>query len=150
MKNYSKIIALLLTISLVTTSCFKKIKEELLPSGSATLIANGTSVDLGTPTAITALGVVTIEANKNKSGYTILLNKTDIKAGKVYDLKSSTGVFTFFHEGTYYSPSTGNLEITKFTDNKVVEGKFSFDGNAVGNTSKKMTASGYFSINIIF
>lgn len=148
MKNTAKILVLFL-VALVMSSCFKKLKDDLTPSGSATLIANGTNVSLGTPTAVTLLGVVTIEANKDKSGYTILLNKSDIKAGKTYDLKSSTGVFTFLHDGTYYSPSTGTLEITKFTDNKIVEGKFSFEGNAVGSTSKKMTASGTFSVNII-
>lgn len=148
MKNASKILVLFV-LTLFVSSCFKKLKEDLTPSGSATLIANGTNVNLGTPTAVTLLGVVTIEANKDKSGYTILLNKADIKAGKTYDLKSSTGVFTFQHDGTFYSPSTGTLEITKFTDNKIVEGKFSFDGNAVGSTSKKMTASGTFSVNII-
>lgn len=148
MKNTTKILVLFL-VALVMSSCFKKLKDDLTPSGSATLIANGTNVSLGTPTAVTLLGVVTIEANKDKSGYTILLNKSDIKVGKTYDLKSSTGVFTFLHDGTYYSPSTGTLEITKFTDNKIVEGKFSFEGNAVGSTSKKMTASGTFSVNII-
>lgn len=148
MKNTTKILVLFL-VALVMSSCFKKLKDDLTPSGSATLIANGTNISLGTPTAVTLLGVVTIEANKDKSGYTILLNKSDIKEGKIYDLKSSTGVFTFLHDGTYYSPSTGTLEITKFTDNKIVEGKFSFEGNAVGSTNKKMTASGTFSINII-
>lgn len=126
----------LFLVALMLSSCFKKLKEDLLPSGSATLIANGTNVSLGTPTAVTLLGVVTIEANKDKSGYTILLNKSDIKEGKTYDLKSSTGVFTFLHDGTYYSPNSGTLEITKFTDNKIVEGKFSFDENTVGSTSK--------------
>lgn len=148
MKNTTKILVLFL-VTFIASSCFKKIKEDLIPSGSATLIANGTNVSLGTPTAVTLLGVVTIEANKDKSGYTILLNKSDIKEGKTYDLKSSTGVFTYQHDGTFYSPSTGTLEITKFTDNKIVEGKFSFDGNAVGSTSKKMTASGTFSVSII-
>lgn len=148
MKNTPKILVLFL-VALVMSSCFKKLKDDLTPSGSATLIANGTNVSLGIPTAITLLGVVTIEANKDKSGYTILLNKSDIKEGKTYDLKSSTGVFTFQHDGTFYSPSTGTLKITKFTDNKVVEGKFSFEGNAVGITSKKMTANGTFSVNII-
>ncbi len=148
MKNTPKILVLFL-VALVMSSCFKKLKDDLTPSGSATLIANGTNVSLGIPTAVTLLGVVTIEANKDKSGYTILLNKSDIKEGKTYDLKSSTGVFTFQHDGTFYSPSTGTLEITKFTDNKVVEGKFSFEGNAVGSTSKKMTANGTFSVNII-
>lgn len=148
MKNTSKILVLFL-VTFIASSCFKKLKEDLLPSGTATLIANGTNVSLGTPTAVTLLGVVTIEANKDKSGYTILLNKSDIKEGKTYDLKSSTGVFTFQHDGTFYSPSTGTLEITKFTDNKIVEGKFNFEGNAVGSTSKKMTASGTFSVNII-
>lgn len=148
MKNTPQILVLLILI-LSVSSCFKKLKEDLTPSGSATLIANGTNVSLGIPTAVTLLGVVTIEANKDKSGYTILLNKSDIKEGKTYDLKSSTGVFTFQHDGTFYSPSTGTLEITKFTDNKIVEGKFSFEGNAVGSTSKKMTANGTFSVNII-
>jgi hypothetical protein len=148
MKNTPQILVLLILI-LSVSSCFKKLKEDLTPSGSATLIANGTNVSLGIPTAVTLLGVVTIEANKDKSGYTILLNKSDIKEGKTYDLKSSTGVFTFQHDGTFYSPSTGTLEITKFTDNKVVEGKFSFEGNAVGSTSKKMNANGTFSVNII-
>ncbi len=105
MKSTPKILVLFL-VALVMSSCFKKLKDDLTPSGSATLIANGTNVSLGTPTAVTLLGVVTIEANKDKSGYTILLNKSDIKAGKTYDLKSSTGVFTFLHDGTYYSPST--------------------------------------------
>lgn len=148
MKNTSKVLALIL-MTLLISSCFKTLKEELLPLGSATLIANGMNVSLGTPTAVSLLGVTTIQCNKDKSGYTILLNKSDIKEGKTYDLKSSTGVFTFQHEGTFYSPNTGILEITKFTNNKILEGKFNFDGNAVGSTSKKMTASGTFSVIII-
>ena len=149
MKSISKILILFL-LSLIATSCFKKLKEDLTPAGTASIVANGTIVDLGKPTAVTLLGVVTVEALKNKSGFTLLLNKTDIKAGKTYDLKSSTGVFTFLNEGTYYVPNTGSLEITKFTDNKIVEGKFNFEGAAVGSISKRMTATGTFTVNIIF
>lgn len=149
MKTTSKILILFL-LSLIATSCFKKLKEDLTPAGTASIVANGTIVDLGKPTAVTLLGVVTVEALKNKSGFTLLLNKTDIKAGKTYDLKSSTGVFTFLNEGTYYVPNTGSLEITKFTDNKIVEGKFNFEGAAVGSISKRMTATGTFTVNIIF
>ncbi|WP_394994211.1 hypothetical protein [Emticicia sp.] len=149
MKTTSKILILFL-LSLIATSCFKKLKEDLTPDGTASIVANGTIVDLGKPTAVTLLGVVTVEALKNKSGFTLLLNKTDIKAGKTYDLKSSTGVFTFLNEGTYYVPNTGSLEITKFTDNKIVEGKFNFEGAAVGSISKRMTATGTFTVNIIF
>ncbi len=136
-------------LALTTSSCLKKIKEDLTPSGTASIIANGTTVDLGTPTGVTLLGIVTVEALKDKNGFTLVLNKADIKAGKIYDLKSSTGVFTFLSEGTYYVPNTGSLEITKFTDNKIVEGKFNFEGNAVGSVSKRMTATGTFSVNII-
>ena len=149
MKTTSKILILFL-LSLIATSCFKKLKEDLTPDGTASIVANGTIVDLGKPTAVTLLGVVTVEALKNKSGFTLLLNKTDIKAGKTYDLKSSIGVFTFLNEGTYYVPNTGSLEITKFTDNKIVEGKFNFEGAAVGSISKRMTATGTFTVNIIF
>ena len=148
MKSTKKILVLFL-LTFVASSCFKKLKESVMPSGSASIVANGTSVDLGKPTAVTLLGVVTVEALKDKNGFTLLLNKPDIKAGKTYDLKTSTGVFSFLYEGAYYSPSTGTLEITKFTDNKIVEGKFNFDGSVVGVSSKKMTASGTFSVNII-
>ena len=148
MKSTKKILVLFL-LTFVASSCFKKLKESVMPSGSASIVANGTSVDLGKPTAVTLLGVVTVEALKDKNGFTLLLNKSDIKAGKTYDLKTSTGVFSFLYEGAYYSPSTGTLEITKFTDNKIVEGKFNFDGSVVGVSSKKMTASGTFSVNII-
>ena len=148
MKSTKKILVLFL-LTFVASSCFKKLKESVMPSGSASIVANGTSVDLGKPTAVTLLGVVTVEALKDKNGFTLLLNKSDIKAGKTYDLKTSTGVFSFLYDGAYYSPSTGTLEITKFTDNKIVEGKFNFDGSVVGVSSKKMTASGTFSVNII-
>lgn len=148
MKNTSKILVLFL-LAIVASSCLKKIKEDLTPSGTASIVANGTTVDLGTPTAVTLLGIVTVEALKDKNGFTLVLNKADIKAGKTYDLKSSTGVFTFLSEGSYYVPNTGQLEITKFTDNKIVEGKFNFEGNAVGSVSKRMTATGTFSVNII-
>ncbi len=148
MKKTSKVLILFM-ISLVATSCLKKITENIVPSGTASIISNGTTFNLGTPTAVTVLGVVTVEALKDKSGFTLLLNKSDISTGKTYDLKSSTGVFTFLSEGTYYVPNTGSLEITKFTDNKIVEGKFNFEGSAVGSVSKRMTASGIFSVNII-
>jgi hypothetical protein len=131
MKNTTKIFVLLL-LTVIASSCFKKIKE-----------------DLGTPTGVTLLGIVTVEALKNKNGFTLVLNKSDIKPGKTYDLKSSTGVFTFLNDGTYYVPNTGTLEITKFTDNKIVEGKFNFEGAAVGSVSKRMTATGTFSVSII-
>lgn len=148
MKSTTKILILLL-VTVVASSCLKKIKEDLTPSGSASITANGTTVDLGTPKAVTVLGVVTVEALKDKNGFTLLLNKSEIKTGKTYDLKSSTGVFTFLNDGTYYVPNTGLLEITKFTDNKIVEGKFNFEGAAVGSVSKRMTATGVFSVNII-
>jgi branched-subunit amino acid transport protein AzlD len=148
MKNTTKIFVLLL-LTVIASSCFKKIKEDLTPSGSASITANGTTVDLGTPTGVTLLGIVTVEALKNKNGFTLVLNKSDIKPGKTYDLKSSTGVFTFLNDGTYYVPNTGTLEITKFTDNKIVEGKFNFEGAAVGSVSKRMTATGTFSVSII-
>ena len=148
MNSTTKILVLFL-LTFVASSCFKKLKESVMPSGSASIIANGTRVDLGKPTAVTLLGIVTVEALKDKSGFTLLLNKSDIKAGKTYDLKTSTGVFSFLYDGAYYSPSIGTLEITNFTDNKIVEGKFNFDGSVVGVSSKKMTASGIFSVNII-
>lgn len=150
MKNTSKIL-LLVFISFVASSCFKKLKEKITPtpSGTASIVANGKTIDLGKPTAVTLLGVVTVEAIKDKNGFTLLLNKSDIKAGKTYNLKSSTGVFSFLYEGAYYSPKTGTLEITNFTDNKIVEGKFSFDGSVVGVSNKTITASGTFSVDII-
>ncbi len=148
MKNTSKMLVLVL-LTFIASSCLKKIVDSVAPSGSASIVANGTSLTLATPTAVTLLKVVTIEAKKDNSGFVIILNQADISAGKTYDLKSSTGVFTFFSEGTYYSPNTGSLTITKFTDNKIVEGKFNFDGNAVGSTTKKMTATGTFSVNIV-
>ncbi len=147
MKNTTKILLLFLAVSF--SSCLKKITENITPAGTASITASGTTINLGTPTAVTLLGVVTVEALKDKNGFTLLLNKTDIKTGKTYDLKSSAGVFSFIYEGTYYSPSTGLLEITKFTDNKIVEGKFNFEGSAVGSVTKRITASGTFSVNII-
>ncbi|WP_435355842.1 hypothetical protein [Emticicia sp. SJ17W-69] len=148
MKNTTKVLILLL-VSVLATSCLKKIKEDLTPAGSASITANGTTVTLGTPTAVTVLGVVTVEALKDKNGFTLILNKSDIKVGKTYDLKGSTGFFTFLNDGTYYVPNTGLLEITKFTDNKIVEGKFNFEGAAVGSVSRRMTATGTFSVSII-
>jgi hypothetical protein len=148
MKSISKVFILCL-FTIIASSCVKKIIDDILPSGSASIVANGNTINLGKPTAVTLLGVVTIEAMKDKNGFTLLLNKSDIKTGKTYDLKSSTGVFTFLYDGAYYSPSTGTLEITKFTDNKIVEGKFSFDGSVVGISNKKMTATGTFSIDIV-
>ena len=147
MKNTTKILLLFLAIS--CSSCIKKITENITPAGTASITASGTTINLGTPTAVTLLGVVTVEALKDKNGFTLLLNKADIKTGKTYDLKSSAGTFSFIYEGTYYSPSTGLLEITKFTDNKIVEGKFNFEGSAVGSVTKRITASGTFSVNII-
>jgi hypothetical protein len=148
MKNTTKILVLFL-LTVVASSCLKKIKEDLTPSGTASIVVNGTTVDLGTPTAVTLFGIVTVEALKNKNGFTLVLNKSDIKAGKTYDLKSSTGIFTFLNDGTYYVPSTGTLEITKFTDNKIVEGVFNFEGAAAGSVSKRMSATGTFSVSII-
>lgn len=150
MKNNSKIL-LLVFVSLVVSSCFNKLKEKITPtpSGTASIVADGKTIDLGKPTAVTLLGVVTVEAIKDKNGFTLLLNKADIKTGKTYDLKSSTGVFSFLYDGAYYSPSKGTLEITNFTDNKIVEGKFSFDGSVVGISNKSISATGTFSINII-
>ncbi len=149
MKNTTKTLLLFL-FAVSFSSCIKKIAESITPAGSASITASGTTVNLGTPTAVTLLGVVTVEALKDKNGFTLLLNKTDIKTGKTYDLKGSAGTFSFIYEGTYYSPSTGLLEITKFTDNKIVEGKFNFEGSAVGSITKRITASGAFSVNIIF
>lgn len=146
MKISKFLLFFLVAVSL--SSCFKKLKDSVTPEGTAKIVFDGKSVTLNTPTAVTLLGVVTIEGKKDKSSFTILLNKADIKTGKSYDLKSSTGFFTFIYEGTVYLANSGTLDITNFKDNSIVEGKFNFEGTPVGKTTKT-TISGEFSAKIV-
>lgn len=143
----SQSILILFVLSFLFSSCLKKVLD-VTPDGDATMTIDGKKTTLKTPTSVSLMGVVTITAGDTKNGYTIILNKADIKAGKQYDLKNAVGFFTILYEGDAYIPSTGTLEITDFKDNKIVEGKFTLDGNRV-TKKEDVSFSGNFSVKII-
>lgn len=108
--------------------------------GSMSADINGKSWKAQEVDAITLFGSLLMTGDRNDGssfGFTFL--GTALKEGK-YDLPSDTqtglsGVaFTDDNERTF-TPVSGTLEITRFRDNRVVEGKFEFEGTDFnGNT----------------
>lgn len=58
------------------------------------------------------------------------------------------GVFPFLYDRAFIRQVKAHLKIN-FTNNKIVEGKFSFDGSVVEISNKTISVTGTFSIDII-
>ncbi len=141
MKKIQKYVVIALTGVLFTSCLGRAIGPNVSESrGNMSADINGKSWRAQEVNAITLFGALVMTGDRNDGssfGFTFL--GTALKEGK-YDLPSDiqTGIsgvaFTDDNERTF-TPVSGTIEITRFRDNRLVEGKFELEGTDFnGNT----------------
>lgn len=150
-KNY----ALIALIGVLFTSCIGRAIEPNIGESTLTADVDGQVWRSQDASAITFLGSFVLTANRNDgSGFSMTFLGSEPKIG-VYNLPEDTQ--TIFGGMTYtekdgeitYLPESGTLEITRFRDNRVVEGKFEFEGSDL-NGNEVSVKNGKFDVTIAF
>lgn len=123
--------------------------------GSMTATIDGKSWSAQNVNAVTLFGSLVLTADRNDgSSFALSFFGTEPKVG-TYNLPSDNqnafgGIsYTNKDEEISFTPESGKLEITKFRDNRVVEGKFEFEGTDF-NGNKVSVKDGKFDVTIAF
>lgn len=123
--------------------------------GSLTADVDGKSWKAQDVSAVTLFGSLVLTADRNDgSNFSMTFLGAEPKVG-IYNLPADTqqifsGMsYTDKDGGITFTPESGTLEITKFRDNRVVEGKFEFEGTDF-NGNKVSVKNGKFDVTIAF
>lgn len=156
MRNFQKYLLVALTGILFASCLGRAIGPAAGESrGSLTADVDGKSWKAQDVNAVTLFGSLVLTADRNDgSGFAMSFIGTEPKVGK-YNLPSNNanafGGISYTNEDgeMAFIPESGILEITKFRDNRVVEGKFEFEGTDF-NGNKVSVKNGKFDVTIAF
>jgi hypothetical protein len=156
MKSFQKYMIVALTAILFASCLSRAIGPTAGESrGSLTADVDGKSWKAQDVSAATLFGSLVLTADRNDgSGFAMSFIGTEPKVGK-YTLPSNNanafgGIsYTNEDDAMVFIPESGILEIIKFRDNRVVEGKFEFEGTDF-NGNKVSVKNGKFDVTIAF
>lgn len=155
MKNIKKYALIALTGILFASCLGRAIGPNAGESrGSLTANVDGSSWKSQDVTAVTLFGSLILTGDRNDdSNFSITFLGSEPQVG-TYTLPSEgenilSGITFTNKDGESYIPVSGELKITKFRDNSVVEGEFEFEGTDFnGNTVS--IKNGKFDVTIAF
>lgn len=151
MKTISKLLWIF-AISTLTSCVGSIIDPTPANGGKLTATIDGKSFKAKDVSAVSLFGSLVVTADNGDESIGITLILTEIKQGQTFDLSTSSGSslvgISYSNKDHSFTSKSGELKITKFNDNKVIEGNFDMIGTDF-NGNEIAISKGEFEANIV-